>query len=291
MSAGAMDELVGPTDKFEDPFDHGYGTINVEKNLISSLLRRYPRKGAPLLEKAFDFRLMSTGLPSRIRQAATLSPPTRNVLILGVEVSSQPEFMAQVAATLPVSRHNVLFGVKGTEGRPKFDNLNDLLKIHFTPATDWLVITDDDIAVPERFLDDFIFLLEKFKFKIGQPAHKLCSHTCYLVTRRHWGTLARETNFVEIGPLVALHRDTFSALLPFPQVGMGWGLDYHWGLLAREKGWGIGIIDGLPIQQLRPMGGGYGANAALLNAKRFLDAHGGLTPTEALKTVRALRSF
>jgi hypothetical protein len=278
-------------DRFEDPFDHGYGTINVEKNALSTLLRRYPRRGAPVLEKAFDIRLTLTRIPTRIKRAAAVFPPTRRILILGVEVPSQPEYMARVASCLPVSRHNVTFGIKPTEGRPKFDNLNDLLLQHLNSEIDWLIITDDDIDFPKCFLDGFIYLMERFEFKIGQPAHKLRSHTCYILTRRNWGTVARQTNFVEIGPLVALHRDTFADLLPFADVGMGWGLDYHWGLLAKKRGWRIGIIDALPIQHLRPIGSGYRARPALMKAKRFLEAYGGLTPREALTTIAMLRSF
>jgi hypothetical protein len=277
-------------EQIKDPFDNGYGTIRVEKSLISTVLRRYPRKIGPVLEDAFDLRLRATRMPFRIRRAAVVFPPTRKVLIIGVEVPSRAEMMAQVAATLPRSRHKVTFAVKAMENRPKFDNVNDLLRKHFTPEFDWLIITDDDIAIPPHFLDDFIYLLERFEFKIGQPAHKLRSYACYLITRRNWGTVARQTNFVEIGPLVALHRDTFADLIPFPDVGMGWGLDYHWGLVAREKGWRIGIIDALPIQHLCPIGSGYAAKPALIQAQKFLDAHGGLSPKEALKTLRALRS-
>src|SRR5438105_4971763 len=171
-------------DEFEDPCDHGYGTINVERNTISALLRRYPRKGAPILEKAFDLRLTLTRMPVRISKAAASSPPTRKVLILGVEVPSQPEFMAHVATSLPISRHSVTFRVKSMENRPKFDNLNNLVRKYLTAEIDWLIITDDDVATPPKFLDSFIFLLERFEFKIGQPAHNLRSHTCYLLTRR-----------------------------------------------------------------------------------------------------------
>ena len=277
--------------EFEDPFENGYGHVNLEANFMAQILRRYPQRGTPILEKAFDLRLMLSRILSQVNRAAALSPPIRKVLILGVEVPSQPEFMAHLKATLPISRHSVRFGVKSIEARPKFDNLNDLLVEHLKPDVDWLIITDDDIVIPPNFLDVFIFLLEHFEFKLGQPAHKLGSYASYLLTRRNWATLARQTNFVEIGPLVALHRDTFPDLIPFPQVGMGWGLDYHWALLAKAKGWRIGIIDALPIQHLRPVGSGYGSNIALINAKRFLDAHGGLKPAAALTTVAVHRSL
>jgi hypothetical protein len=282
-------------DPANNVFFNEYGVLDADKRLFSKLLRRYPRKIGSIFEIAFDLRLLATRMPSRIRQAAAFYPPTRRVLIIGVEVPSRPELMAHVRATLPVSRHNVAFFVRTMEkGRLKFDNLNDLLREHFTSDIDWLIITDDDIAIPANFLDCFIYLLERFKFKIGQPAHRLRSHATFIITRRHWGTVARRTNYVEIGPLVALHRETFADLIPFPPVGMGWGLDYHWALLAKKKGWRVGIIDALPIQHLRPVASGYGPHgfhSALCEGRRFLKAHGGLSQETAHKTVTALRSI
>ena len=78
--------------EFEDPFENGYGHVNLENNFMAQLLRRYPRRGTPILEKAFDLRLMLSRILSQMNRASALSPSTRNVLILGVEVPSQPEY-------------------------------------------------------------------------------------------------------------------------------------------------------------------------------------------------------
>ncbi len=66
------------------------------------------------------------------------------------------------------------------------------------------------------------------------------------MTRRRPGGLARETRFVEIGPVSALRAITFSALLPFPPLRSGWGLDAHWSAVAAAQKWRIGIIDARP---------------------------------------------
>ena len=39
-----------------------------------------------------------------------------------------------------------------------------------------------------------------------------------------------------------------SALLPFPPLRFGWGLDQHWSALALEHGWRIGVVDATPIR-------------------------------------------
>ena len=51
---------------------------------------------------------------------------------------------------------------------------------------------------------------------------------------------------------------------------MGWGLDAHWGALAREHGWPVGIVDATPVLHTTPVGGGYDRAAAVAEARAFL---------------------
>jgi hypothetical protein len=53
---------------------------------------------------------------------------------------------------------------------------------------------------------------------------------------------------VEIGPLTAFSAAVADQLLPFPPLSMGWGLDAHWGALAQERGWRLGVVDATPIR-------------------------------------------
>jgi hypothetical protein len=100
----------------------------------------------------------------------------------------------------------------------------------------------------------------------------------------------RETAFVEIGPVTALHRDTFELLLPFPAVGMGWGLDAHWAWLAREHGWPIGIVDLFPIAHLAaPAAAGYAREEAVAQARAFLADHPYLPVRESQRTLAVQR--
>ena len=70
--------------------------------------------------------------------------------------------------------------------------------------------------------------------------------------------------------MTAIRADAFDALLPFPDLQMGWGLDAHWGALAAERGWKVGIIDALPVRHVRPVAAEYPRDAALAEADRFL---------------------
>ncbi len=88
------------------------------------------------------------------------------------------------------------------------------------------------MTLPRDFLDSFLFLAERFSLDLAQPAHRLNSHAAWPLTRRRPRSVVRETGFVEIGPVTAFAKRTFSTLLPFPELRMGWGLDTHWAALA-----------------------------------------------------------
>ena len=74
-------------------------------------------------------------------------------------------------------------------GRGKFENLNDVVDAE----ADWLVLIDDDVVLPQRFLDRFVAVCEKLRLDLAQPAQTLASHAAWRVVRRR--------------PLVARTRD------------------------------------------------------------------------------------
>jgi hypothetical protein len=158
------------------------------------------------------------------------------------------------------SRHKVTFRTTGVLGDGKFGNLNKLLD-RSEPQPDWLLIMDDDVVLPPGFLDAFLLVAEQFRLRIAQPAHCITSHASWPLTRRR-RAVARLTNFVEIGPITALHNSTLSTLTPFPTEGMGWGLDYKWARIAESKGWLTGIVDLTPIVHLSPAASTYDAAKA-----------------------------
>ena len=163
--------------------------------------------------------------------------------------------MPAARAELERSRHEVAVVTTAPGERGKFENLNTLLAEHPAEGYDWLLMVDDDVTLPHGFLDGFLLLAERFDLRLAQPAHRRRSHAAWEVTRRprDGGTLVRETRFVEIGPVTALHADTFAALLPFPPVRMGWGLDLHWGAVARERGWRWGSWTWCPSRMRRAL--------------------------------------
>ena len=147
------------------------------------------------------------------------------------------------------------------------------------------------MKLPRGFLDAFLLCAESFGFALAQPAHAFASHAAWTVTRRRPGVLARRTRFVEIGPVTAVRGDAFGVLLPFPPLRMGWGLDAHWGAVAAEHGWSVGVVDATPIRHLRPVAGGYPRDAAVAEAEAFLDGRAYVTRAQAGETLAVHRSL
>jgi GT2 family glycosyltransferase len=238
------------------------------------------------LDVGADAFQVASGQRARLDRAARLQPPRRRVLALCVARPEYEGMVARIRAELARSRHTVEFHSRAPEDLGKFENLNLMLASHPADGHDWLLVLDDDILLPHGFLDQLLFLAERFQLDLAQPAHRLASHAAWRVTRRHAGSSVRETSFVEIGPVTAFRHDTFSTLLPFPSLRMGWGLDMHWGALAREAGWRCGVIDATPIShRATPAASGYSRAQALAEARRFLADRPHLSAGEAQQTL------
>jgi GT2 family glycosyltransferase len=229
------------------------------------------RRGALLRARDVWLDVREAPRRARLRRAARREPPRRRVLAIGVERPGS--LMPAERAELLASRHDVEVVTAPQGSLSKFENLNALLADHPLADRDWLLVVDDDVALPRGFLDAFLCAAERAGFRLAQPAHRLHSHAAWPVTRRRPGATARETTFVEIGPVTAFHRDTFDVLLPFPEgVRMGWGLDVHWAAVAREHGWPIGVVDATPIGHTQaPAASGYSRDAAVQEARAFLE--------------------
>ena len=225
----------------------------------------------------------------RLAKAAR-QEPARRVLVLSVVRPQHARAVAEAGRELGLSHHDVLVQlVPPAEGAGKWANLNAALLADPPRDLDWLLIIDDDVELPRDFLDVFISLAERHGFRLAQPVHAFASHAAWEVTRRRPGLTARRTRFVEIGPVTAIRAAAFDALLPFPDLQMGWGLDAHWGALAAQRGWKVGVIDALPIRHTRPVAASYPRDAALAEADRFLAGKPYVTRGQAAEVLEEYR--
>jgi len=211
--------------------------------------------------------------------------------VLAVSVARPERAGAAAAAGYELERsavHDVHVRLAAPRpGAGKWENLNGLLAANPPAGYDWLVIFDDDVVLPRRFTDTFLFLCERFELTLAQPAHRFFSHAAWRVPRRRRRSVVRRTRFVEIGPVTAVHARAFAALLPFPDLRMGWGLDAHWGAVAAERGWALGVVDAAPVRHTRPVAGGYDREAALAEARAFLADRPYVRRADAQRTVEA----
>jgi GT2 family glycosyltransferase len=239
-----------------------------------------------LYDRLVDARELLGGRRRRLDRAAARSPARRRVLVLGVERSERRALTGAIRAELMRSRHDVEIHLCPPGELGKFQNLNHLLAAHPADDRDWLLVVDDDVVLPHHFLDHLLFLAERFDFQLAQPAHRARSHAAWRVTRRHAGVVTRQTPFVEIGPVTAFARATLPALLPFPDIRMGWGLDLHWGALARQHGWRCGVLDAVAIRHsAAPAGDAYSRADAIAEARALLAERPHLKAVEAQTTL------
>lgn len=284
--AGALGRLAGDEDYLS-------GTSGVVDGIDAGV-----RQAA---DRALDGWERLTGRRLRLRLAASHEPPLRRVLVLGVERPENRALSHAIRLELLRSRHDVQVRTRPPLQRGKFENLNLLLRAREGGSGeggipihdhDWLIVIDDDVRLPPGFLDRFLFLCERFSLVLAQPAHRLSSHAAWPVTRRRWRSVARETGFVEIGPVTAFSRESFPVLLPFPELRMGWGLDVHWAALARQHGWRCGVIDAVPIDHsVAPVATDYPRADAIAEARSFLAQRPYLSAREAALTLATHRHW
>jgi hypothetical protein len=266
-----------------------------------------PRRAVALraLDRLLDAALRLRGVPRALDRLAAAAP-RRRVLALCV-YRPGGELAGPAVAALRRTRHELTLALGATaEADPalaadtvatglaggKFENLSSILRVSgLDPGdADWTVVLDDDVVLPPRFLDRLVGLCERYGLTLAQPAQTLASHGAWEVTRRRPLAIARETAFVEIGPVTALRGDAARELTPFPDLRYGWGLDLHWAALARGRGWRLGVLDALPVRHERAgVASAYRHEQAVAEARRFLDGRPYLHRDQAARTLAVHR--
>jgi hypothetical protein len=219
---------------------------------------------------------------------------------------SDPQALIAAVGQLRSSRHQVRIAL-GARRQPaaqlaadtvaedlaggKFANLNRVLASASGGPSEWVLLLDDDVELPPRFLDRMIGVAEALELDLAQPAQTRRSDPPWRVTRRRAG-VARRTRFVEVGPVVLMRGSVLDQLLPFSEAGMGWGLCLHWAALAERLGWRLGIVDAVAVSHTqRPTASAYSTERALAAAREFLAGHEHIdrrTAGQVIETYRRL---
>jgi hypothetical protein len=215
--------------------------------------------------------------------------PVRRILITSVVVPGREAELDSVIAALKKTRHQITVALTPLGNRGKFQNINLALKDIDVGQFDWLVVFDDDVALSDNFMDRFIWLCEATDLKMAMPAHKFNSFVGYILTYRKLGSLVRQTNYVECGPVTAFHRDFLPMIYPFADVKWAWGMDVAWAEQALRAGFAIGIVDATPLRHLKPIAATYDGTNAAREGTAYLDSLGIDRPkSDFLRTVRVV---
>jgi glycosyltransferase involved in cell wall biosynthesis len=235
-------------------------------------------------------------------------PKINTVLVAGVYLADQQNAVEHIVYELNQSACNnvvqkwiVLVGdapspevqavtaMKAEVPQPKFILLNKLLKEEQLEKYDYILICDDDIFLPEDFLDNFLDLQRKHDFALAQPSRTHNSFIDHPFVQQFKGLKARRTRFVEIGPLISIRRDAFRVVLPFDEsTFMGWGYDFVWPCLIEQAGLRMGIIDATPVDHsLRRPVQNYNYDIANQSMFEYLSRNPHLPKDEAFKILES----
>jgi hypothetical protein len=180
--------------------------------------------------------------------------------------------------------------IVATRPEPKYALLNRLLRPTDVEEFDFIIACDDDIYLRRGFVESFIAYQEMFGFAMAQPARAWHSHFDHMfVLRRPWLT-ARQTSFVESGPLVCFRRDAARLLLPFDEASQLWGIDLVWAEIIRRSDLPMGIIDALSVDHsLRPQASTYNKAEEFAAMDRYLSGRPHIPMASAFKVVKRYR--
>lgn len=242
---------------------------------------------------------------------------SHSILIIGVYLLDKPSYICQIKSDLSrSSRWDVeqrWIGL-GTSPIPeeagdvtlrkvippamKFPLLNQLLAEIELERFEFVLVCDDDIVLPENFLHRYLDSVSRYDFALAQPARTHDSFSPHMIVdgfsghpfvEQLDGLVARQTRFVEIGPIFSVHRRAFELIFPFDEASpMGWGYDFVWPRTIADASLKMGIIDAVPISHsMRKSGVLYGHEKARGEMKEFLAQRPHLTPKEAFFIVES----
>jgi len=189
------------------------------------------------------------------------------VLVLGVYLAEQLNFIEDIVERFAESKNHdveqywISIGSERVDKKvqevtvkvvydrtPKFVLMNELLSQKNLSEYEYIIIADDDIILPYGFLDEFLHLQSKYEFVLAQPARTTNSYIDHPIVMQQRGVIARQTKFVEIGPLFSVHNSIYDFIFPFDTISpMGWGYENYWSYELSRRGYKMGIIDNTPV--------------------------------------------
>jgi hypothetical protein len=131
---------------------------------------------------------------------------------------------------------------------PKFVAVSRIIKEQFKTYHNYVILIDDDVKLPPGFFDKYFQIVKGLGFVLSQPALTKDSNGTWPCCYQIDAAIAHLVSFVEIGPVTCFER-RIMPLLPLAEGSpMGWGLDYVWARICRDRRWPMGVVDLVPVQ-------------------------------------------
>lgn len=180
----------------------------------------------------------------------------------------------------------------GQGGGGRFALLNQLLAL--LPDADYTVAVDDDVKIVRGDLETLLKVADALPLDLAAPAHAWRSYYGHAVTKARLRSVARQTTYVDIGPVLVVGPHRRADLLPFPDEGMGWGVELGWFDLI-EQGLRMGVVDAVTVRHLKPIGKQYALDEERRRVAQELSRRGfrswdDLERTVARHSPRALKA-
>ena len=172
---------------------------------------------------------------------------------------------------------------------PKFILMNRLMHDEVLKRYEFVVVCDDDITLPDGFLDTYLGLQNRFDFSLAQPARTHTSYIDHQFVGQLLGIKGRWTRFVEIGPLFSMRQDIFQEFIPFDEESpMGWGYDFVWPCIIEKIGCRMGIIDATPVEHsMRKPVDNYEYDDSVQTMEKFISQRPHLSLLEAFRILES----
>jgi hypothetical protein len=253
------------------------------------VVRRARRRAGAALEHLGPARLVPLGSSADPASIAFVSiyrygnVPTLSRLLAQLPPSAEVRLWALDRVHGDVADLTVGSGPGG-----RLDLLNTLAG-GLTGGREVLLIADDDVELVVGGLRRLLRAGTALGLDLFQAAHAAGSVSAFSFTRMRLLSFARETSFVEQGPLVVLSRRGQQALLPFPSnLGMGWGIELQWWRTAQDVGLRLGVVDAVSMRHLRGVERSYDTGPEKDRLQRELDRAGLDGLRELQRTMRDL---
>jgi hypothetical protein len=156
----------------------------------------------------------------------------------------------------------------------RFAHFNFLYRSKSVEEGAWVVLADDDALFVKGGLVETINLMERSGFSLAQPSHSVLGWWTSLFNIARPFSLARDTNYVEQGPIVIIESSFAKEILPLPEDNdMGWGIEAEW-FKAKQGRFRIGVIDACRVAHWNRNATSYPAGPEMIAMKRRLSAVG-----------------